>query len=277
MTKLVLVVVLVILAFLAFIIIFVRAPVELGISETTCITKSCFIAQKVSLNLKVKPSGFINISNITIESDAIEPSSIKIEKTFISTSKKTEIPISFSIKDSIDEGKYKISFKIRATSDLKYFLWIIKSMIFGNDVVYTTNFDVRYPRVEFKVEEPKTTPLQKIYDIHLMNKDNIKLKCKIRIKLSPDVLLKHDGFTKISENEKERVYESQFEFIEPTYNSKCCNSIEVNANTMRATAQINLIPVCEIDRTEVVIKPQINQRTWTHNKADIGYSSFSYF
>ena len=97
-----------------------------------------------------------------------------------------------------------------------------------------------------------------------MNKDLVTLKCKTKIYVGIDVLLNHKSFRKIYGDDEIQVYESIYEEIIPGHNSNCCNSIEINAKAMEATAQIEIIPVCEIDGTEVTIKTQIKKQYWSH-------------
>ncbi len=269
---------LLLIGILIYLVITAEGPVEIEISETTCLTSYCLVGQKVAFNLKMTPNGQRNITNFRIESDAIEQSTLEgINRDFGSVNEHSSIPISFTLKNNLDERDYTFSIKGETTTSwFSDFFWMIKKSFidkFTNkeDVIYKQDFAVRYPEVDFEFtkKEENAEKLEATYDLDFRNKDTNVIDCKVSIETSTDAFIEHHLLNMTSEDQTKRVYESPYTDIKPNENGNCCNTILLHANTMIAEAQIIATPICRIDGSEVVLKNDLRKIWWKHNAEQI--------
>ena len=259
------------IAVLLILIVSAPSPVELKVSETSCLTSECLVSQTVAFELKVNPSENVKIIEVEGHSLAIEGGQAATGELPLDINKFEErsIPIEVSLKADLDDKiNHSIDFGLVVESENIF--WNLKNWLLGlaglkNQATLNQTFKVHYPHIEFDKEMPAETDVTRTYDFQLLNKEDISYVCKLKVVLSKDLELIHSELPQISQERNGTIYESDFEEIKPTLNSECCNSVIIEAvGGYKQEAQLTFSPICKIGDREVIIKPEEESETWSH-------------
>jgi len=250
-----------IIAAIGFVFLIGYTPTTIEIGSDTCITDYCLVGQKVKMNLNFKGSP---INDLKISSDVMEDESIE------NTPESENVPIEFMLSTENIEGSHYI--RIEAEPDNSDTIWSLRKFllgwILGDKIVKTETLNVRYPKIEMVYNYMSQTSTKRIGEVILKNKDNSAFSCRTVIQTSPDISISHSSFHKDREGEEFKYYISEFETIQPNIDSGF-NSIEFKAGTQAAIAQIKIIPECNIDGRNIVLKNQEKPFNWQHGASPL--------
>lgn len=237
---------------------FIDEPVSLSLKSETCFGGSfCLIGESLELNLhlnqeaKMKP-GF---NKATLYSNALISGSEKVNLN----SNETSISIPIKTSPSIGENTYSFSldssYASYSNNIYNLLLWI-KHLFMKSSIKETIDF--RYPSLTFTINDYQCHKKQGNYYFETIlleykDKSPFSLKCKIRIGVDEDTITRHSLLGKVEDGEIYDFYETEYSYL--TFeNGLPIQQIKFNTNVDTQITNTYIVPVCEIEGNEVIIK-----------------------
>lgn len=240
-----------------------KSPATFEISGTSCIISTCLVGQKATFDLTITPHGKNTVTNFWIESAAIDQGTLKI----IPRQNSPAQAVSFALKDTLEATNYTLDINAEIdTAGFKGFFWMIKNKWFGDDIFYSQEFRVRYPRVELKLTPISKGNLEAQYRFVLHNKDSKAFTCRLQLKTDADLFTEYSQLKLIRDTPDGKVYESPATSIGVNQNGGCCEGVLVRATTEEGTSNLEVITRCTVDGAEVILRDEIKTDNWEHRK-----------
>ena len=236
-------------------------PVEISLKSNTCLGGSyCLVGEEITLNLKFNQDAKLKQNEITTRliSDTL---GIYKDISINSTNSDVEIPLKMPV--SISNGKHKLSIDTSSVVYDTFFKNKLLSIKHLFSQKANEEINLRYP--EITIDENNYKCLNEGYsfdkiDIRLSKNEEInKLSCKIRIYVDEKTITNDSELKKGEDNnETYDYYETKFFTLDKnTYPG--VQDIDFKTAQFTQITNAYLIPVCEIEGSEVEIKTQIKE------------------